>query len=45
MSYADKLPEIAAQYKAEIREREKALHAKWLEFVKRLQEKKEKPDE
>ena len=45
MSYADQLPEIAAQYKAEIREREKALHAKWLEFVKRIQQTKEKSDE
>lgn len=45
MSYADTLHELAAQHRAEMRECEKARHAMWLEFVIRIQQKKEKPDE
>lgn len=45
MTYADTLHEIAAKHRAEMRECEKARHAMWMEFVKRIKEKKEKPDE
>ena len=41
MSYADQLPIIAAQYRAEMRKCEEERRAMWHEFVKRIREQRE----